>query len=108
MWHESIARILAWQPETLFLTHFGAVTHPTAHLAELLDRLDVMRQLARTLLDDETLSDNVREERFAEDLRRAFRQTMSEADMRRMELAVPFGMCWRGLARALRKAAGEK
>jgi glyoxylase-like metal-dependent hydrolase (beta-lactamase superfamily II) len=105
LWHQSIARILDWQPETLFLTHFGPVAHPAAHLADLVDRLEVMQRLARVLLDDAALADEQREVRFAEDLRRAFRQSMSDADMRRMELAVPFGMCWRGLARALRKEA---
>ena len=32
-WHASVARILAWQPEALFLTHFGPVTAVAAHFA---------------------------------------------------------------------------
>lgn len=102
-WHDSVARILAWQPSALFLTHFGPVTAVAAHVAEMLDRLDVMRQLARGLLDDSALSEEDRESRFVEELRRTFRRHLSEDDLRRLELAVPFGMCWGGLARALRK-----
>lgn len=104
LWHQSVARILEWQPSTLFLTHFGPVTTVAAHLAELLDRLDVMMQLARALAGDASLSDAEREARFVEELRRHFRQQLSDAELRRLELGVPFGMCYGGLARAISKA----
>lgn len=107
LWHASVARILDWQPSALFLTHFGLVTPVAAHMAELLDRLKVMQGIAQRLLAAGTLAEDEREARFAEDVRRAYRQTMSETDVRRMELAVPLGMCWRGLARALRKAGAS-
>jgi glyoxylase-like metal-dependent hydrolase (beta-lactamase superfamily II) len=103
-WHASVARILEWQPETLFLTHFGPVTGVAAHLGELLDRLKVMQDLATGLLADPGLSEDERERRFVEQLRRIFRQQLAEVELRRLELGVPFGMCWGGLARALRKA----
>lgn len=103
LWHQSVARILEWQPSALFLTHFGPVAAVAAHMGELLDRLDVMMQLARSLAGDSTLSDADREARFVEELRRHFRQQLSEAELRRLELGVPFGMCYAGLARAIRK-----
>ncbi len=103
LWHGSIARILEWQPSALFLTHFGPVSSVAAHMAELLDCLDVMQQLTGRLLDDTALSEAEREAAFVEDLRRAFRRQLSEAELRRLELGVPLGMCWGGLARALRK-----
>ena len=103
-WHTSVARILEWRPEALFLTHFGPVTAVAAHLGELLDRLEVMQQLARRLLADQGLSEEEREAGFVEELRRIFRQQLSEVELRRLELGVPFNMCWGGLARALRKA----
>ena len=102
-WHRSVARILEWQPEALFLTHFGPVTGVAAHMAELLDRLDLMENVARGLIAQD-LPEEERETRFAGDIRRAYRRTMSDADVERMELAVPLGMCWRGVARAIRKA----
>jgi len=103
-WHASVARILEWRPEALFLTHFGPVTAVAAHLGELLDRLEVMQQLARRLIADPGLAEEERQTRFVEDLRRTFRQQLSEVELRRLELGVPFAMCWGGLARALRKA----
>ena len=103
LWHDSVARLLQWQPSALFLTHFGLVSKVASHLAELLDRLDAMHDVARRFLTEESLSDEDREVRFVEEARRTFRQSMSEVDLRRMELAVPLGMCWQGLARALRK-----
>lgn len=106
LWQGSIARILDWQPEALFLTHYGLVTDVAAHMADLLDRLEVMQDIARRLLDDVSLSEHQREEQFAEALRREYRRTMSETDVRRMELAVPLAMCWRGLARAIRISRG--
>jgi glyoxylase-like metal-dependent hydrolase (beta-lactamase superfamily II) len=105
LWHASVARLLEWQPSALFLAHFGPVTAVTAHLAELLDRLEVMQGIARRLIAMDAMSEAEREAQFAEDLRRAYRQTMSDTDVRRMELAVPLDLCWRGLARAIRKSA---
>lgn len=106
LWQASVARILDWRPEALLLTHFGLVTDVAAHMAELLDRLAVMQDIAARLLDDTRLSDAAREEQFAEELRREYRRTMSESDVRRMELAVPLTLCWRGLARAIGKSRG--
>ena len=107
LWHGSVARLLDWQPSALFLTHFGPVTAVAAHLSELLDRLEVMQEIARRLLAAGELTDEEREVRFADQVRRAYRQSMSDEDVRRMELAVPLGMCWRGLARAIRKGRHE-
>jgi glyoxylase-like metal-dependent hydrolase (beta-lactamase superfamily II) len=102
-WHASVARILEWQPAALFLTHFGPVTTVAAHLTELTRRLELMQQLARQLLADDSLTEETRRTRFVEQLRRIFRQQLSDAELRRLELGVPFAMCWDGLARALRK-----
>jgi glyoxylase-like metal-dependent hydrolase (beta-lactamase superfamily II) len=106
LWQRSVATLLGWQPSALFLTHFGPVTTVAAHLAGLLDRLEVMEDLARRLIAHADLGEEERESRFADELRRSYRRTMSETDVRRMELAVPLEMCWRGLARAVRKSQG--
>lgn len=106
-WHASIATILAWQPAALFLTHFGPVTNVASHVSTLLDRLDAFQDVARTLIADETLTEPDREQRFADAARRLVRQDVAtDVELNRLELAVPLDMCWRGLARAVRKAAG--
>lgn len=47
-WHESIARIAAWRPRRLAITHFGDGEDVEAQLAELGRRLDAWGDLART------------------------------------------------------------
>jgi len=98
-WRSSVARILAWQPDTLFLTHFGPHQGPAGHLAVLLERLDGLADLARQLLHDPDVAADAREARFREDARRYLRRELSEEELRRLELAVPLDMCWRGLER---------
>ena len=39
-WRDSFARIAAWHPETLFLTHFGPFAPVAAHLTEMADHLE--------------------------------------------------------------------
>jgi glyoxylase-like metal-dependent hydrolase (beta-lactamase superfamily II) len=46
-WHESIARIAAWKPERLAITHFGMSEDVDGQLRELGTRLDDWAMLAR-------------------------------------------------------------
>jgi glyoxylase-like metal-dependent hydrolase (beta-lactamase superfamily II) len=46
-WHESIARIAAWKPERLAITHFGISDDVEGQLRELATRLDDWATLAR-------------------------------------------------------------
>jgi glyoxylase-like metal-dependent hydrolase (beta-lactamase superfamily II) len=106
-WSESIARLEALQPDTLFLTHFGPVTAPRVHLRTLAANLEMMVALARDSLalagtDDE------RKAAFDDRLRRELRRHMNEADVRSYESAAAFGLSWAGLARYLRKVEGTR
>jgi glyoxylase-like metal-dependent hydrolase (beta-lactamase superfamily II) len=104
-WAASRARILAWQPETIFVTHFGPYDDVRVHLATLEEQLAEMSRLVRaTLAEDGT--DDDRMARFAERLHRSLRVRVSEAVAREYERAAPFWLCWLGLARYWRKRAG--
>jgi len=46
-WHDSIERIIAWRPERLAITHFGAAEDAARHLAEMHRRLDEQAELSR-------------------------------------------------------------
>lgn len=48
-WHDSIARVAAWKPDRLAMTHFGAYDDVEAQLAEVGERLDAWAELAREL-----------------------------------------------------------
>ena len=102
LWRASIERIAAWRPETLFLTHFGPHRPVTAHLSGLLEELDHVASLAKASLVREG-TDEDRGEWFADEIRRALRQRMSESDARAYEVAGRFDLNWQGLARYWRK-----
>lgn len=105
LWAGSARRIEAWQPRTLFLTHFGPSPVPPApHLATLLDHLQTTSALARATLAEEG-SDAERRARFADEIRRELRRHMTDAQMASYAVAAPFEMLWDGLARYWRKRA---
>lgn len=101
-WRDSVGRIEAWSPDTLFLTHFGPVTTPRPHLQSLLHNLEQMAAVVkRTLADAGT--DDERSRVFAESLRQDMRRQMTEAQVATYPVAAPFEMLWLGLARYWRK-----
>jgi glyoxylase-like metal-dependent hydrolase (beta-lactamase superfamily II) len=103
-WQESVDRILAWSPSTLFLTHFGAVTRVRPHLAELLDNLTQAANVVRESLPGPA-SDEEKSEQFAGWLRQELRRQMSDAEVDAYLVAAGFKYLWYGLARYWRKRA---
>jgi glyoxylase-like metal-dependent hydrolase (beta-lactamase superfamily II) len=97
-WQDSLNTIEAWQPLALFLTHFGPVAHPRAHLARLRATIttaaDTVRQLMKTPGTDDELA-----HRFAEQMRQDVRKSLAENEARAAELAAPFDQLWAGLSR---------
>lgn len=107
LWVESLARIEAWRPRALFMTHFGPTEHSGAHLAELADHLHLCERLAREALAHEA-DDGAREAWFTEQMRREMLRRMSDADVQAYAMAGRFDLNWRGLARYLTKVAGSR
>ena len=104
LWRDSLARIGAWRPETLFVTHFGPFAPAAAHLTSMADRLELASGLAKaSLARDE--SDEDRAAWFTEQVRRELRRSMSESEAQAYEVAGRFDLSWRGLARYWRKRA---
>lgn len=103
-WNESIARIEAWNPSTLFLTHFGPAPSVRPHLQDLQEHLHVLAEMVRATLN-EPGSDEERSARFADTLRHELRRHMSEAQITSYPVAAPFEQLWFGLARYWRKRA---
>lgn len=104
-WLTSVATIEAWHPRTIFLTHFGPVDRPGAHLAELRDHMRLCEQVARDALasgGDEQAMESI----FVERLRVEMLRQLSPADLNGYEMAGRFDLNWRGLARYLRKRTG--
>jgi glyoxylase-like metal-dependent hydrolase (beta-lactamase superfamily II) len=97
-WEMSLDRIEAWQPVTLFLTHFGPATPARAQLSRFRETLGAAGELVRRLLDQPG-TDAEHARRFVEHLRRHVRGALSEPEARATELAAPFEQLWQGLAR---------
>jgi glyoxylase-like metal-dependent hydrolase (beta-lactamase superfamily II) len=105
-WHESVDRILAWSPDTIFLTHFGPVRRVRPHLAELLDNLQFISTEVRQSLD-ESGTDEEKSVRFSEWLRQELRRQMTDAQVDAYVVAAGFKSQWHGLARYWRKRLGR-
>jgi glyoxylase-like metal-dependent hydrolase (beta-lactamase superfamily II) len=104
VWRESLARIAEWQPDTLFVTHFGPHAPTGAHLTEMADHLTLVADLAKRSLAMEG-TDEAREAWFTDELRTLLRRRLTEAAAQAYETAGRFDLNWRGLARYWRKRA---
>ena len=103
-WRDSLARIGAWHPNTLFITHFGPFAPVAAHLTEMAAHLELTSGLAKTSLAREG-TDDEREAWFRDEIRRELRRRMTESEAEVYEVAGRFDLSWRGLARYWRKKA---
>jgi glyoxylase-like metal-dependent hydrolase (beta-lactamase superfamily II) len=101
-WRDSLARINAWHPETLFVTHFGPYAPGAAHLTEMADHLELTSGLAKASLA-RSGTDEERETWFTDAIRRELRRRMTESEAQTYEVAGRFDLNWRGLARYWRK-----
>ncbi|HWI19939.1 MAG TPA: MBL fold metallo-hydrolase [Vicinamibacterales bacterium] len=107
-WQQSLDTIEAWQPVSLFLTHFGPVSPAKAHLTRIRATVATAAENARELLKgggtDEELS-----KRFAEQMRKDVRRELPEHEAKAAELAAPFDQLWGGLSRYwAKKVASSK
>jgi glyoxylase-like metal-dependent hydrolase (beta-lactamase superfamily II) len=105
-WRASADRILAWDPDTLFLTHFGPFRGARTHFQALFERLDVWSGLVRRLLADESLDDAGRERRFVEEGLQDIRRTVGESEAQQYSRAGRLDYSWQGLARYWRLRLG--
>ncbi len=102
-WRESERRILGWDPETLFLTHFGPYTGARVHFQQLFGRLAEWSALVRRLLADPSLTDVQRQERFVSEALQDLRRTVGETEAARYSRAGRLDFSWQGLARYWKK-----
>jgi glyoxylase-like metal-dependent hydrolase (beta-lactamase superfamily II) len=101
-WQESLTLIDAWQPVSLFLTHFGPVSPARPHLARMRTTIVTAAETVREMMKQPGTEAELAH-RFAEQMRRDVRKALSETDARAAELAAPFDLLWAGLARYWRK-----
>jgi glyoxylase-like metal-dependent hydrolase (beta-lactamase superfamily II) len=105
-WRDSERRILAWNPETLFLTHFGPQHGARVHFQQLFDRLTEWSRIVQRLLADPALTDEDRQQWFVDEALQDLRRTVGEEEAARYSRAGRLDYSWQGLARYWKKRHG--
>lgn len=101
-WQESLSRISAWEPQGVFVTHFGLFLDAERHLGVLSRELDAWTRLAQEVLDaggDEASLTR----RFVDGARARIERFVTPGEAARYRESMSIEDCWIGLARYLRK-----
>ena len=102
-WRASADRILAWEPDTLFLTHFGPHQGARQQFQALFDHLAEWSRLVQRLLDDASIDDDERQQRFVDAALLELRRRVGVAEADDYVRAGGLTYSWQGLARYWRK-----
>jgi glyoxylase-like metal-dependent hydrolase (beta-lactamase superfamily II) len=105
-WRESEKKIVAWGPDTVFLTHFGPYHGVRQHLQAMFENIADWSRIVRRLLAEASLTDEERQARFVEE---AFRELQSRVGPAADDYVHAGGLnySWQGLARYWRKLANQ-
>ncbi|MBM3749697.1 MAG: MBL fold metallo-hydrolase [Acidimicrobiia bacterium] len=102
-WRSSTGTILAWNPATLFLTHFGPAHTPRVHFQALWQQLDSWSLKVRASLARPNLEDHERSQEFVDDVMSEIARDSSQEEAQSYARAGRFDFSWTGLARYWRK-----
>jgi glyoxylase-like metal-dependent hydrolase (beta-lactamase superfamily II) len=101
-WRVSTDRILAWNPDVLFLTHFGPQPSPRVHFGDLWARMDDWSRRVRASLEKPG-TDDERARQFTTEVLDDLARATSRQEAERYTAAGRFDLSWAGLARYWRK-----
>ena len=104
-WQASIARLRAWEPTGVFVTHFGLYSDSSAHFDALSRELDAWDQLAGTILAG--VAAESRMSTFVESVRERVRRRVSADEAESYRDSMSLEDCWAGLERYWMKVRGE-
>ncbi len=102
-WHASGHAILKWDPDTLFLTHFGARQGARQHFEAMFENILAWSRIVRRLLADATIEDTERQRRFVDEAFLDIERRIGETNARDYVRAGGLNYSWQGLARYWRK-----
>jgi glyoxylase-like metal-dependent hydrolase (beta-lactamase superfamily II) len=105
-WQTSEDRILAWDPDTLFLTHFGPFHGARLHFTDQAERLALWSRVVQRLLADRTLDDQQRLQEFVDEALLELRRNVGEQEAERYSRAGRLDYSWQGLSRYWIKKSG--
>jgi glyoxylase-like metal-dependent hydrolase (beta-lactamase superfamily II) len=102
-WRESVAKIRAWKPQTIFITHFGAYRGAAEHLDSFETSLRDVAAMAKRAIDGDA-SDDTKYAQFKADVENYVRHGgVTADDVRPLEHVGPLEFNWRGLVRYWKK-----
>lgn len=102
-WRVSEDRILSWDPDTLFLTHFGPFHGARMHFQEMTARLDAWSRIVRRLLADGSLDEEQRLQAFMNEALLDLKRKVGEVEADRYSRAGRLDYSWQGLSRYWKK-----
>jgi glyoxylase-like metal-dependent hydrolase (beta-lactamase superfamily II) len=102
-WRSSEDRILSWEPDTLFLTHFGPFHGARMHFQEMFARLQVWSGIVRRLIADASLDEPTRQQAFVSEALLELKRTVGEQQAEQYNRAGRLDYSWQGLSRYWRK-----
>ena len=102
-WRVSEDRILSWDPDTLFLTHFGPFHGARIHFQEMTERLEAWSRTVRRLLADASLDDEQRLQAFMNEAMLDLKRKVGEVEAERYSRAGRLDYSWQGLSRYWKK-----
>ena len=104
-WRASEQKILAWDPDALFLTHFGPHHGARQHFQAMFENIEAWNRIVRRLLADTSVSDDDRLQRFMDEAFRDLQRQVGEVEAANYTKAGGLNYSWQGLARYWRKRA---
>ena len=102
-WRVSEDRILSWDPDTLFLTHFGPFHGARIHFQEMTERLEAWSRIVRRLLADASLDDEQRLQAFMNEALLDLKRKVGELEAEGYSRAGRLDYSWQGLSRYWKK-----
>ncbi|MFL6281233.1 MAG: MBL fold metallo-hydrolase [Vicinamibacterales bacterium] len=102
-WRVSEDRILAWDPDTLFLTHFGPFHGARVHFQEMFTRLQAWSAIVRRLVADPSLGEDNRLQAFVDEALLDLRRKVGDQQAEQYNRAGRLDYSWQGLSRYWRK-----
>lgn len=107
-WRVSEGKILGWDPETLFLTHFGPSHGARQHFQAMFENIEAWSRIVRRLLADAAMTDAERQKRFIDEAFLDLTRRVGEAEATGYTKAGGLNYSFQGLARYWTKKLSTK
>ena len=102
-WRASEQKIVAWDPDTIFLTHFGPYHGVRQHMQAMFENMTSWSAMVRRLIADTALTEAERQNRFTDDAFAELRRRVGEEEAMDYTRAGGLNYSYQGLARYWRK-----